>query len=259
MAQLDTKIERVAGNQVITDRKLSVADRPGLWATCPLDAIAHDPTLAVVRQGSFATYTNGEGGWAEVTTNSGTTGTLAAAAGYLGGCMRFGASDATDLDNDETYIGTEDETYILANGKDIWFEAEVKFTEANTDDANVFVGLCGVRTADMLIDDGAGVILAQPAIGILKVDGGTTWNGVLKHTTSQATSVLATRNSGAWEKLGFHVVSNTSVDYYVNGVKRATRTSQIPTGTMGIVFGVKNGNSNNETVYVRNWKTVQLV
>ena len=260
MLTLKTAYKQVEGNEVVYDENVSPTNHPGLWETCPLAPIAHDPTLAHVYEENFATYTSGEGGWETTATNSGSVSVITAAAGYLGSALRVSPSDATAADNDETYVERENLNYILASGKDIWFEATIKQTETNVDDANYAIGIASKCLANTILDDGGGATTGSSVICIQKKDGGTTYEGWANTATTAATAItLATRRSGVWQRVGFHVKSNDTVDFYVNGVLCGTKTANIPTAAMGIYFGAKNGGANHDQFYVRNIKVVQLL
>ncbi len=260
MALLDTQKTRVAGNQVLRDGYLSDPNRPGLWATCPLDAIRHDPMLAFVREGCFRTFSTGEAGFVSEITEGGSASVSVAAAGYPGGALRITAGNGAD--NDEANVASEDKNIILAAAHDVWFETEIKFTEANTDDANVLVGLTSDKGLDMIKNDGAGPTTGASTVVIYKVDGGTDWLGVCNSgTTASSTVTMGVRVSGSWQRLGFHVRSNTQIDYYLNGNCTGSLTSatHIPTAAMYLYWGVKNGGANDEVLYVRNYRLVQLL
>ncbi|MEQ8788872.1 MAG: hypothetical protein RIC55_21350 [Pirellulaceae bacterium] len=78
-------------------------------------------------------------------------------------------------DNDEAYVATIGELFRFAPDKPIEFEARIKFVEANTDDANVLVGLMDAPGADSLLDDGGGPKSSYSGAVIYEVDGGTNW------------------------------------------------------------------------------------
>ena len=69
---------------------------------------------------------------------------------------------------------------------------------------------------------------------------------------------VQTRVSGNWVDLGFHVASNSSINYYINGVQVGNIAANLPTAAMGLFWGVKNGDTNPESLYVDFVKAVQL-
>ena len=79
-------------------------------------------------------------------------------------------------DNDEAYVESTRELFLFADDKALTFEARVKYSEANTDDANILIGLEDAPGADSLQDDGAGPKASYSGFNFHKVDGGTAWN-----------------------------------------------------------------------------------
>ena len=104
------------------------------------------------------------------------------------GRLTVGTEDATD--NDEVYLKTSNEIFLFANNKPLFFEARVQYAEANTDDANVFVGFMNAIAANSLIDDGAGPQASFSGFGFYKVDGGTRWQLISSLATTRTTTDL---------------------------------------------------------------------
>lgn len=257
MATLRTQGKWTAGNLHFRDENLSPEN--SLWETCPLQAIASDPTLAFSYYNDFFTYTTGEEGLASTLTNSGTSGVIAASGAAPTGVLQIEASDGSAADNDEAYVGSESTVWILGSGKDIWFESRVKFTEANTDDANIIVGLSSLYNANILQDAGGGPAADYDGIVFFKVDGGTVWQAQCSQSTNQTILTdVQSRTSGSWTDLGFHVSSTGTVDYYINGIQVSTIDTNLPTAAMGLLVGAKNGDTNLETLFVDYIKVVQL-
>lgn len=257
MATLATQGTWEAGNLHYRDGNLSPANT--LWGTCPLLAIACEPHLARIYRNDFTEYTTGEAGLASTLTNSGTTAVAAATSALPSGALVITCSDGSVADNDEAYVGSEVKTWILQAGKDLWYETGVKFTEANTDDANIMVGLTSTYAANALVDNGAGPPADYDGIVLYKVDGGTTWIAETSASTNQTTVTgLPTRQSGSWTRLGFHVVSTDRVDFYVDGVQVGSISAYLPTAAMGLFLGAKNGDTNNEVLNADRVDIVQL-
>src|SRR3990167_3880390 len=83
-------------------------------------------------------------------TSADTNSTVAVNDGVKGICtITTGA-----VDNDEAYLLTTKELFKFANNKPLVFEALVQYAEANTDDANVAIGLSDAVGADQIVDDG---------------------------------------------------------------------------------------------------------
>jgi len=251
-----TESVRKGGNLFFRDRSLSRDKGKSLWEDCPLLAIQADPSIGMVVKNDFDQFVSTQQGLTSVLTDTGAAAILASGAF---GQLELQPSDGTVADNDEAYIGSTTAIITPATGKDVWFEARVKFTEANTDDANIMVGLCSVYAANTLVDNGAGPAADYDGIVFYKVDGGTVWNCENSVATAQTTiASVATRTSGAWVNLGFHMSSNTSIAWYIDGAQVAASTTNIPTAAMGVLFGLKNGDTNEEKLYVDWFRLVQL-
>jgi hypothetical protein len=167
----------------------------------------------------------------------------------------------TALDNDAVVAHTTNELILPVNGKKIFFQARIKFTEINTDDANVFVGLSDTIDATILSDDGAGPPASYDGIGFHKVDGGTTWVVECSNAATQTTKATAetapTRQSGSWQHLAFSLDFNAAgtaalVDFFVDGVCVAHEVSLALSGLaeMHVAVAVQAGAGAIETLYV---------
>ena len=162
-------------------------------------------------------------------------------------------------DNDEIYIVAATETIKFASGKTFILDAELTWTEANTDDANVIFGCMNNVGANALIDDGGGPRATGDYVAMWKVDGGTVWragvqsNGTQKPTTDTDSEVTA--GGSSYQRLRVKVVCETSTRAYaefsVDGVNIATTHFDYASATeMQLVLGVKSGGANAETLNV---------
>lgn len=200
--------------------------------------------------------------WTTVATDSGTT----AVGDAVGGVISLAPSDVTVADNDEVYLHSSSEVFIFANDKPIDFEVLINFTEANTDDANVFVGLADDVAADLIVDDGAGMKTSGSMVGFYKVDGGTNWNIIFSEGSNQQTAELTAVNSltktavtsggGVDQKLAcqvrFLAGSRLEVIYKVDdkAVYKLTDLTYAGATEMAFCVGAKNGDTNNESIGV---------
>lgn len=195
-----------------------------------------------------------------VATDSGTVSVGDAAKGIVA----LVASDGTVGDNDETYIKSTNEVFLIANNKPILAEAKLQFTEANTDDANVFFGVMDAIAANTLVDNGAGLKTTFSGAAIYKVDGGTVWKCVSSISTSQTISTSTTTAGGSsYQTLRIEIqpINSTTaeVTFYVDGQQLIDSTTLRPikhtityTGAteMQVGAGVKNGDTNLETLNI---------
>lgn len=215
----------------------------------------------------FFQYTSGDL-WTLVATDSGT----AALADAANGQILLNPSDGTVADNDEVYLRTTKECFKFAAGLPAIFEVCLKFTEANTDDANVAVGFMDAVAANSILDNGAGPAASYSGAVFFKVDGGTTWSvensdGATQKTTAldgTQERVIGSPFSGTSQAAGggvfqrlrieFRPKTTTKADFlfFVDGVPVAKHVDQpFASATEACAFiGVKNGGANNEAVYL---------
>lgn len=245
------------GNFAFSDTRYNVSGASGVWASCPQLA-ALDPGTAITYFDDFFTYddTATVGGYAEVS-DAGTIVTTDAVGGVL-------SVPTGGTDNNETYVSSIHELFKVADDKPIWFEARVKLTEANTDDANIIVGLSDTVGANTLLDNGGGPAASYDGIVFAKVDGGTVWQFETSNAGTQVTTASAGAfASGEWTRLGFHVnptsATAATVTPYIDGVAGTTHALTI-TGLeeMHILLGAKAGGGNAETLLVDYVKCVQV-
>lgn len=214
----------------------------------------------------FLTTLNTTNNFTATLTDSGTATVVDAAKGIL----PLVASDGTVADNDEAYVQTKIEGWLFADNKPICCGAYVQFTEANTDDANIFFGMANAPVANTLVDDGAGMRTSGSIIAIYKVDGGTVWkcNTTMNGTATNSTSTT-TAGGSAYQLLEIEVVDFSSteieVSFKVDGKYLVDSTSGLrivhrvtissPT-EMAMCAGVKNGGANLETLNIDYWYAV---
>jgi hypothetical protein len=170
-------------------------------------------------------------------------------------------------DNDETYVESANEVFKFAADKPLLFEARVQFTEANTDDANILVGLMDAVAANSLQDNGAGPPSSYSGAVFFKIDGGTVWQTETSLSTTQTTNELTSTNvnnlskkaqtagGAAYQTLRIEYMpyssTNAYVTFFVDGVAVAQHDYVFTSATeMQIALGVKNGGANLETLNV---------
>jgi hypothetical protein len=173
------------------------------------------------------------------------------------------------VDNDEAYAESLGEPFLLAADKPIELEARVKFVEANTDDANILVGLMDAPGADSLIDNGGGPKASYSGAVFYKVDGGTNWiveTSLGGSQTTTTTDVTAGGSSYQTLRIVAQPVSATRIEvsFFIDpaGGSNFTQcqdaqgrpikhvvTLGSPT-EMALVLGAKAGGANAETLLV---------
>ena len=106
--------------------------------------------------------------WAETSPDTGAAASLATD-GDNAIILTTGATN-----NNECDLSSNQKFDVVAN-QPLLIEGQIKYTEANTDDANIMFGLCSAAAADSLVDDGAGPAASYSGAIFYKVDGGTAW------------------------------------------------------------------------------------
>jgi len=212
------------------------------------DVLSSNTSTIIEFLDDFFTF-NDDDNWVDTVTDAGTIDSTDAAGGVLSI-----ASGGTD--NNESYVSSEHEIFKFQTDKKLYFEARVKLTEANTDDANIIVGLSDTVAANSLVDDGAGPMASYDGVVFCKVDGGTVWQFETSNATTQKTLANAGAFSdGDWTILGFLYDYNdgttANVTPYVDGVAGDAKTLTISgLEEMHILLGVKAGDAHAETLLV---------
>ena len=183
-------------------------------------------------------------------------------------------------DNDEAYIFTKHQLHLFAANKPLLLMASIKFTEAATDDANILVGLMDAAAANALLDDGGGPAASYDGAVFYKVDGGTKWSVESSNAGDQVTddteesagggsfetlAILVTPLNSASAEVTYWIDRNGGVDLHqvrANGANPRTPSIKQTIALSGleemnVIFGVKAGGANEETLlvdYVSVWQ-----
>ena len=175
-------------------------------------------------------------------------------------------------DNNEAYHYSNEILKIAAN-KPFEIEARIQYAEANTDDANVVVGVMDAIAANHLLDNGAGLAASFDGACIYKVDGETRWrvkssNGTTK--TDTETDVTAGGSSYQLLRIRVEPISSTEAEitFWIDAsggqnpvqcreYNANPRTPSIKHTVLlasmteiALVIGVKAGDTNSEVVSV---------
>jgi hypothetical protein len=218
-----------------------------IWQLAPNVALG-DPGAAFELFDDFLGWLTTMNGW----TKGGTGGSLAIDETMPGGVVLLTSSGT---DNQACILGRTAEEFSLEVGKRLFFEARVLFTEENTVDSNIFVGLTQGTLADAvpLIDDAGGEVVADDdLVGFVKSDQGTTWTTFTADgAAAYESNAVNTRESAAWVRLGF-IATPVQIDFYIDHQKVATHVTTLPTAgeEMTAACIVKCGSANAETMMV---------
>ena len=131
-------------------------------------------------------------------------------------------SSAATTDNDGASV-QGNEIFRVASGRDIWFETKCWITDAEEDNMDLCVGL----TINFATNPEA-MLTATDRIVFQINDGGTSILAITEKNGTE-TSTDTGLDAGAFSQtLGFHVKGTGSVEFFVNRVKVATHTTNIP-------------------------------
>lgn len=205
-----------------------------------------NPAGAFTLMDDFFHYVTGDE-FSTVATDSGTAADTDAA----GGVLSITPSDGTVTNNDEVYVKSTQELFLFANGKPLVFQARVKWTEGNTDDANVLVGLMSAIAANSLLDDGGGPAASYSGAVFFKVDGETTWRAEASiagtQTTIALTNIPAAPGAGNFQTLEIYFIPTSSTVatllFYIDNVLVGSTAAFTYTSAteMNAGVGLKNG------------------
>lgn len=182
------------------------------------------------------------------------------------GIMTLSVVDSTD--NDEVYLESAVETFLVAANRSLYFRTRIQFTEINTDDANIAVGFANAPGADLIIDDGAGLKTTGNWFSIYKVDGETVWRANCRNSTATgAGSALGTLSNTTAGGASYQVLeifindfdgTNVEVLYKVDGQYLTDSNNLVirhrlaisGSTEMAAFFGAKSGGANPETLNI---------
>ncbi len=189
--------------------------------------------------------------WDLTAPDSGTF-TLADAAGGRGDLQ---ASDGTVVANDEAYLASDGETWEFVANKPGFWEWEIMVTEANTDEAGVFVGL--TDTVTMLADTTLDIVAAYVGAGFYKPHSDLFFHTSVNDGTEDDTqpSSQTAWATGTWYKLAIEYIpdaTEATINYYIDGVLYDTKTFTVAgAALMHSEIGIKNESTNNNTLSIR--------
>jgi len=245
MAQ-QTRSHWDSGAMNFYDASLDTTWKTGVWADCPLLAIAANPQVGYT---FFEDFTNYQGtianadpptmtGWTAIQSN--TTGGLAIL-DTVGGILEIDSEGAAQHDQLLLRHGGAalnlGEHYKCAASKDLWFECRFRSRD-HTADVDMFVGLAEqdddlMASGDMAEADSDYIGLciettAAPAAKVYACKDGT-----------EASDTGVTVTDATWFRFGFKVSGVSGIEYWIDGspVTLTNITSTvIPTNEMMITF-----------------------
>jgi hypothetical protein len=148
----------------------------------------------------------------------------------------------TAADDDLVALQKVGESYRFASGKELFFEARLKVSDATQSD--VVIGLQITDATPLDVSDG---------VFFIKADGSTSVSLLVeKNGTATTTSSVATMANDTFISLGFYYDGASSIQYSVNGVVKGTSvTTNLPDDEdMTVSIALQNGEAVAKTMTV---------
>ena len=148
----------------------------------------------------------------------------------------------TAADNDLVALQKVGESYRFASGKELFFEARFKVSDATQSD--VVIGLQITDATPLDVSDG---------VFFIKADGSTSVSLLVeKNGTATTTSSVATMANDTFISLGFYYDGASSIQYSVDGVVKGTSvTTNLPDDEdMTVSIAIQNGEAVAKTMTV---------
>ena len=148
----------------------------------------------------------------------------------------------TAADDDLVALQKVGESYRFASGKELFFEARFKVSDATQSD--VVIGLQITDATPLDVSDG---------VFFIKADGSTSVSLLVeKNGTATTTSSVATMANDTFISLGFYYNGASSIVYSVNGVVKGTSvTTNLPDDEdMTVSIALQNGEAVAKTMTV---------
>ena len=201
------------------------------------DFILPDPTTAHVYFNDFDTYVAGD--WTITTTEAGTGSATEALTDADGGVLLI--TNAAG-DNDLDFFNKVGESFLMAAGKQAWFRARFKVSDATQSDW--VMGLQITDTTMLAVSDG---IFFQKDDGDANID-----FHVEKDGTASTALAIATNADATNVELAFHYNGIDAVTYFVDGVRIGSlAVTNLPDDEeLTIAFGLQNGEAVAKTMSI---------
>jgi hypothetical protein len=182
---------------------------------------------------------------------------------------RIAISTAVDsaAGDEDTYLKSNKESFKFAADKPLLLEAYVQFTEANTNDAAVIVGLMDAVAADAIVSGGTGPKSSYSGAVFFKVKDGTVWQCESSVGATQVTTELTAANANnlsrqaqtaggaSFQRLRIEFQPLTSavgeVRFFIDDALVAKHAITFTSATeMQVILGARDGSAGNEETLV---------
>lgn len=133
------------------------------------------------------------------------------------------------------------ETFRFEGGKQLWFKARFKVSDATQSDA--VIGLQIADTTPLAVTDG---------VYFLKADGSTTLNLLVTKNSTSTTTAATTLVSDTYVIVGFYYNGYDKIDIYVNNnrVASSVTTNLVDDEDLAVSFGIQNGEAAAKTMSI---------
>jgi hypothetical protein len=147
----------------------------------------------------------------------------------------------TAADNDLVSLQKVGESFRFASGKELFFEARLKVSDATQSD--LVVGLQITDTSPLDVTDG---------VFFIKADGSTTVSLVVEKNNTATTTSVGTMADDTFISLGFYYDGASTIQYSVNGSVLGTSvTTNLPDDEdLTVTFAIQNGEAVAKTMTV---------
>lgn len=196
-----------------------------------------DPTKAHVYFNDFDTYVAGD--WTITTTEAGAGSATEALTNADGGVLLI--TNAAG-DNDRDFFNKVGESFLFATGKQVWFEARFKVSDATQSDW--VMGLQITDTTPLDVTDG---VFFQKDDGDTNIDFHVEKNG-----TATTSTAVGTNADDTYVRAGFYYDGASAVKAFIDGVHVDTlAVTNLPDDEeLTISFGIQNGAAAAKTMSV---------
>jgi len=169
-------------------------------------------------------------------------------------------------DNDESYLSTTNEQWIITAGYSLWMEARVRFVEGNTNDGNFIVGMTDAAGANMLQDNGAGPAASYDGAVFWVLENSLVVNFETSNAGTQSTATTCgshttanLANYGIWFRTESTSDTVAVVTPYVDGTAYTARNITLAgLAEMEFTVGAKSDGNAEESIIIDYVKIVQI-
>jgi len=192
--------------------------------------VGEEPDLCVLFNDFLLAQDYDANDWVITTTEAGAgNASEALAADEACGALVITNDDAND---DVDSLQMTEENWRLASGKQMWMNMRIKVADA--DEADMFIGLAITDTTPRDATDKIGFLLADGSAALSCVS--------TKDSSSTTTSSIVTLADATYVKLALHWDGASKVEWFVNGAKVATHSSNIPNDeNLCVTLNIQNG------------------